>query len=128
MSDSFRAMLDDATEAARRLDERARLVAASRDFRLLGSPWRLVFAAGDRTLFLPRFERELGMPEIAQVLQSAFRPLPLPVAIGPEEAARRLDDFPPPYDEVTLSWPIAPGVEHPCYTFVKGDAIRAVDL
>jgi len=128
MSDSFREMLDDAAEAARRLDERATLVAAGRDFRQMGSPWQLVFAAGDRTLFLPRFDQELGMPEIATVSQTAFRPLPLPIVLEPEEAARRLENFPPPFDEVTLSWPVAPGVEGPSYLFVKGDAMRAVEL
>lgn len=121
-------MVDDAAEAARRIDERAKLVVATRDFRHLGTPWRFMFLTGDATLFLPRFDREFGMPETAPFADRMLRPLPLPVPFGPEEAARRLDDFPPPYEEVSLSWPIAPGVEKPVYTFIKGDQVRSVEV
>ena len=48
------------------------------------------------------------------------------MAISVEEASKRLDDFPPPFSEVTLSFARAPEAQQPCYTFVKDDRVRVV--
>jgi len=121
MSDYVNTMLAEASGAARRIDERAELLAASRDFRVVGSPWRFLFGAGERTLFLARAGDELLAPHVAESRAIGLRPIALPLPLGVEEASKRLDDFPPPFAEVTLSFPLAPGVVQPCYTFVRDD-------
>ena len=126
MSDYFNTMLEQVSAAARRLDERAALLAASRDFRVIGSPWRFVFGAGERTLFLARAGNELLEPHVAETRALGLRPVALPLTLGVEEASKRLEDFPPPFAEVTLSFPLAPGVEQPCYTFVRDGRARVV--
>lgn len=126
MSDYFNTMLAEASAAARRVDERAALLAASRDFREVGSPWRFLFGAGERTIFLARAGEEMLAPHVAENRTLGLRPIALPLPLGVEEASKRLDDFPPPYAEVTLSFPLAPGVERPCYTFVRDERARVV--
>ena len=130
MSDYFNAMIEEASEAARRVDARAALLSASRDFRVIGSPWRFVFDAGERTIVLARAGDELLAPEVIDGAAVGLRPMTLPLPLGVEEASKRLDDFPPPFSEVTLAFPLAPDVEQPYYTFVrdgKGRIVGAAD-
>lgn len=126
MSDYFNTMLEEVSAAARRKDERAELLAASRDFRVVGSPWRFTFGAGERTIFFARAGEELLEPQGIEHRTPVLRPIALPLPLGVEEASKKLDDFPPPFAEVTLSFPFLPGVEQPFYTFVRGAQARVV--